>query len=365
MDLRRLVTGIVVALLVAVGLLGWMSTPAYTAGKRVAAIQRQSELPPLRLEGPEGWTRRRDMLRRATFDYTAEPQFWPPLDACSFVADEPSGTTSKFDCLFANGEVLKVKYSRGPEPYAEVAATTLLKALGYGADHVTFTPRLRCHGCPRYPFIAMHIASQMRALGLPPPALTHLGYTDFEWVSVERRLQLREVETPELEGWSWWELRRSQAPRAELDAFKLLAVFLGHWDNKATNQRLVCRDETCDQTLAIMQDVGATFGPTKVNLAAWRREPIWADRARCRISMSRLPFSGATFEDTVVSEEGRLLLLDRLSGLSREQVREIFRAARFPAFHAGTDDRRDLDAWVNAFEYRVSQIAQARCKHGA
>jgi hypothetical protein len=31
------------------------------------------------------------------------------------------------------------------------------------------------------------------------------------------------------------------ATRAELDALRLTAILLGHWDNKASNQRLVAR----------------------------------------------------------------------------------------------------------------------------
>ena len=37
------------------------------------------------------------------------------------------------------------------------------------------------------------------------------------------------------------------APRAHVDALRLLAVFLAHWDNKAENQRLVCLSETWPQ----------------------------------------------------------------------------------------------------------------------
>jgi hypothetical protein len=32
------------------------------------------------------------------------------------------------------------------------------------------------------------------------------------------------------------------ATRAELDALRLTAILLGHWDNKASNQRLVCEE---------------------------------------------------------------------------------------------------------------------------
>jgi hypothetical protein len=201
----------------------------------------------------------------------------------------------------------------------------------------------------------------VRRVGLTPPSLVGNGYTDFNWVSVERRFEAPAVETDDEQGWGWWELRGSQATAAELDAFRLLAVFLAHWDNKASNQRLVCLDADCSRPLAMLQDVGATFGPTKVNLSRWRSEPIWTDRTRCTVSMRRMPFGGATFPDARISEAGRALLATALGAMSREQIGSLFTEARFPEFHSGTDDERDLNAWVSAFEHRVDQIANANC----
>jgi hypothetical protein len=362
---RRLLAGIAAALLTVIGLMSWLIAPAYTAEPRLTALPLPDPSPSLTLTGPDGLNRRQALLRQATFHHRSPPPSWPALDSCSFVPDEPSGTSPKFSCQFANGEVMKVKYGRNAEPHAEVAATTLLSALGYGADHVTFSPKLRCYGCPRFPFPAMHVASMLRSLRLPVPAAAAApdagGYTDFDWVSVERNLEAVVVKTDQQEGWSWWELRQSQAPRAELDAFRLLAVFLAHWDNKASNQRLVCPDAACSHPIAMMQDVGATFGPTKVNLSRWREEPIWADRDRCLISMATLPFDGATFPPATVTEAGRALLASELSSLSDRAVRQIFKDARFPEFQSGTDDEHDLDAWTAAFKHRVRQIVTNRC----
>ena len=225
-----------------------------------------------------------------------------------------------------------------------MAATRLLTTLGYAADHVTFTPRLRCHGCPRYPFLATHLSTAMRRIGLTPPSADD-GYTDFGWVSVERRFDARAVETDGEQGWAWWELSDANAAAAEIDAFRLLAVFLAHWDNKASNQGLVCLDQACSRPLAMLQDVGATFGPPKVNLARWRSEPIWTDRAQCLVSMARLPFKGATFPDARISEAGRALLAVGLAAISREQVRALF-TKHGSAVLLGTDDERDLNAGV-------------------
>ena len=53
------------------------------------------------------------------------------------------------------------------------------------------------------------------------------------------------------------------APRAHVDALRLLAVFLAHWDNKAENQRLVCLSPTwtkgkpCPQPFLMLQDLGS------------------------------------------------------------------------------------------------------------
>jgi len=205
-------------------------------------------------------------------------------------------------------------------------------------------------------------------------------------VSVEYKFPAPAIETEQVSGWEWRELDRSDAPRAEVDAFRLLAVFLAHWDNKSSNQRLVCLDRVrlkadttsslprrsppgavakagggCEHPLAMIQDLGASFGPPKVNLARWRDLPIWQDRASCTLSMRALPYEGATFEDIRVSEAGRALAASRLSAISDEQIERIFFDARFPQFQAGTDAERDLRAWTGAFKSRVNQIATARC----
>src|SRR5436853_379570 len=104
---------------------------------------------------------------------------------------------------------------------------------------------------------------------------------------------------------------REVRPRDEIDALRLLAVFLAHWDNKAENQRLVCLDAgyragECRQPLLMIQDVGATFGPAKVNLSQWRQQPMWLNRGTCTVSMRAMPFGGSTFDDVRISDGARV-----------------------------------------------------------
>lgn len=338
------------------------------------------------LTGPQAHAERLDTLKRAVFrlatphtDSIAQAAFRPVRDElaeampeCQFVNAEPSGTSPKFDCVFAGGLLVKVKYGRNPEIHAEAAASRLLNLLGYPADTVTILPRLRCYGCPRFPFIAMHLQSTF-ALPLLPAAGRAGGYTDFEWVSIERKFPAQAIETEDQKGWSWWELEASAAPRREVDALRLTAMFLAHWDNKSENQRLVCLDGLtaaappppapggCAQPLALIQDLGATFGPSKVNLARWRAMPIWQDRAACRISMRAFPFEGASFPDATISEEGRALFASRLAAIPAQDVEALFVDARFPEFQVGTHDEGDVHAWVAAFRHRADQILSARC----
>jgi hypothetical protein len=363
----------------ALGIATWLAAADYRTIRPTGKFEKAPSLD-LKLTGPEAAAERRDALRRATFIVPSRFQHLRDslpadlrsngLPECRLAPSDLSGTTPKFDCVFAGGETIKVKYGNESEIHGEAAATALLRLLGYASDVVTIVPRLRCYGCPRHPFAATHLRRWLHV----PFVRERIddGFTDFEWVAVEYRFPAPAIETEQVSGWEWRELDHSEAPRAEVDAFRLLAVFLAHWDNKSSNQRLVCLDQVqpkapvsgdtkCQHPLAMIQDLGASFGPPKVNLARWRDLPIWHDRATCMLSMRALPYQGATFEDVRVSEAGRALAASRLSAIPEEQIERIFFDARFPQFQAGTDAERDLKAWTSAFRSRVQQIAEARC----
>jgi len=289
-------------------------------------------------------------------DATPQPSD-TPLDEieCRFVDTPVSGTTAKFDCTLGDGARVRVKYGWTDEIHAEVAATHLLAALGFGADDVSMARRVRCHGCPRWPMLTRQAAGRLHLDKFLRERIDYDRYTDFEWVSVEQRGRINELKFGDQEGWSWNELSvvdpaAGGATRAEVDALRLMATFLNHWDNKAANQRLVCQSPTapnCDHPLAMIQDVGSTFGPKKVNLRAWNEMPLWADAASCTISMKHLPYEGSTFQDVNVSEEGRRLLAGRLLQLTPRQLTALFTNARFD----------DVDGWVAAFGRRVDAVA--------
>ena len=286
---------------------------------------------------------------------------------CRFTPAGVAGSTPKFDCELAGGDIVKVKYGRSnPEVYTEIAATRLLAALGFPADRMYRVKRVRCHGCPADPYPQLECLNTGGSIEKCFPDLDFTRYQDFDAAVIERPLKGRRIETEKVRGWKWEELKfvdpdKGGATRAQIDALRLMAVFLGHWDNKAKNQRLFCPgekkgDEECARPVAMIQDLGATFGPMKLNLARWSQTRIWADAAMCRVSMRGLPYGGSTFPDAYITEEGRQLLSRLLTRLSASQIRALFEGARFTAYPQRRASARNVDNWVRAFQSKVRAI---------
>jgi hypothetical protein len=281
---------------------------------------------------------------------------------CDYVDKALSGASPKFACRLPDGDELKVKYGgANGEVYGEVAASRLLWALGFGADHM-YSVRVVCRGCP------MKVGGIRRANGdrIVDPA------------AVERKFPGRAL----AEKWDWDELdlvreAAGGATRAERDALKLMAVLLQHSDSKSKNQRIVCVEDAgegngCRVPLMMIQDLGVSFGRANalnqqprasVNLAEWRRLPIWKDAQGCVGNLSG-SWTG-TLEEPVISEEGRQFLSSLLMQLSDRQIRDLFEAARVRlrprAPQKGESGFPSVDEWVSAFTQKRDEIAGRRC----
>jgi hypothetical protein len=278
--------------------------------------------------------------------------------ACTFRLRPSQGWSPKFECALPSGEEVKVKYGHNSvEAFGEVAATRLLTALGFGADRMYVVKSVRCRGCPAYPYPRYGILDAVRQGGSRE--------VTFTLAAIERKMPGRPIKASHA-GWTWPELDRIDpaaggSSRAEVDALRLMAVFLNHWDNKGSNQRLMCLDATdgasgCARPFAILQDVGETFGPRGVDLDGWTGTRVWSDPAACRVSMKALPYAGATFGEAQITEGGRRFLGESLRQLSHAQIVALFQGARFPKYYRQSKRGRDAENWAAAFEDRVRQI---------
>lgn len=363
------------SLTLTLGLSLWLLPPGRERSPVVFAAARAAETGPVSRQERERALRRAKVWRPVDLtqvDFASNPAdplgvLSGPVVRCRYLSRPAHGTTAKFDCVLPDGEVVKVKYGHTGEIHAELAASRLLTALGFGADQMYLVPRVRCYGCLRTPFYTSWVLDRIHLREMVTGTVPDDSYTDFEWVAVERPFPGREIETHGSSGWAWYELDRvdpSQgATRTEIDALRLAAIVLSHWDNKAPNQRLVCLPvdgaaASCSQPFAFIQDLGASFGPNKVDLEHWKAVPIWKDASRCLVSMKELPYHGGTFDDTVISEDGRQLLAREMAMLTDDQITTLFSASRFREFN-GSGPAGDPSAWARALRDKIRQITDA------
>jgi len=308
--------------------------------------------------------------------------------ACQFI--EPGrkmgGYSPKFKCrLTHSGDVVPVKYG-SHEVYAEVAATRLLWALGFYADK-DYPVKLLCSGCPE-----------------KKPSHPAAGEKRMDRVLNDAIIEepfKHEISSFHDEGWAWQELdsvnvRLGGASQKEIDALKLLAVFLQHTDSKRAQQRIGCYPEdfeqkgnleSCKNPVLMIQDLGCTFGSggrdiseaSSMNLQAWKSQPVWNIPKETDFA-SKNPgehvcFGNLTSADSAkhdglfdpkISEAGRQFLANLMNQLSDVQIYDLFRVARADK----TNDSIEVDGvrrpveiedWVSVFKDKRQQINHHRC----
>lgn len=298
---------------------------------------------------------------------------------CKFVEPRTrsTGFSPKFKCKLNNGTTIRVKYS-SRETYSEIAATRLMWALGFYADEV-YPVKLRCLGCPKNN--PSHPAKDEPRIEMV-----------FEDAIIERNFPGEEIGEFRDEGWKWEELdqvdpRFGGSSRAEVDALKLLAVFLQHSDSKPPQQRLACYEndldsrvlrQICKQPVLMVQDLGATFGISapkveafsSMYLRGWESEPIWKtdlERSEKGFCVGNVvPSLGGDLHDPEISEEGRKFLSDLLNQLTDEQIADLFVVARAGKIDETVSDqghKRDvtIDDWVRVFKRKRQEINDHHC----
>lgn len=292
---------------------------------------------------------------------------------CDYVQKKMSGTTPKFTCLLEGGDDVKVKYGAdNGEVYASVLGTRLFWALGFRAD-AYYPVRVTCRGCSADPWKDDDKAE---------------GETRFDFAIIERKMPGEILETSPDQGWSWSELDtvdegHGGAPRAQVDALKLLASFVEHIDSKDVQQRLLCLPgdgkqadpARCEHPFLMVHDLGVTFGSGGLlsrhlndvgaaDFTTWAPQTVFRPEevTVCEGSVSR-SLQG-NLNHPVISEGGRKFLSDLLARLSDRQLHDLFSVARVDkrSRKPGSDEPpASVDEWVDAFKRKRAEIAARRC----
>lgn len=269
--------------------------------------------------------------------------------------------TPKFSCRLANGEKIKVKYDlNNREVFSEIIGTRLAWATGFLADPV-YAVSLDCKNCPRDPWAAKD-------------GETGAGQR-YSLAAVERELPGRSIKVGDESGFDFKEIEKVSeaaggAPRAHVDALKLLATLVYYNDAKPENQRILCPveaitpDGRCSQPFMMLDDMGATFlgsggflggSGKKANLKGWAKRSVFKDRA----CTGNVPGdSNSTLRSPRISEAGRAFLAERLAELRKNRLADIFRAAHVEQVPG---EANSPEAWAAALEKKIDEIASTRC----
>ncbi len=299
---------------------------------------------------------------------------------CHYVEPHGShgGFSPKFHCKLDSGEVVRVKY-QSREVFGEIAANRLLWALGFYADE-NYLVRIICLDCPQ-------------KNPTSPSDDDVRGRMVIENATIERDFPGDTIEVLKDEGWKWSELdevdeKVGGASRAQIDALKLLAVFIQHNDSKQEQQRLACFSQDigseeekiiCKQPVLMIQDLGATFGmggPTvtassSMYFRGWKSQNIFTqenpEEPGCIGNLISADFAKSDgLNNPLISEAGRQFLADLLNQLTDKQIYDLFHVARADKLDEMiyVDGRKipiTIDDWVSAFKEKRQEINTHHC----
>lgn len=324
---------------------------------------------------------------------------WNQKITCDFVEPDPQtqfgGMTPKFDCAqVVNGkrQIFRIKYDpasqviaggvgrRNLEVWGEVLSSRLLWALGFPADRV-YPVQVECRNCPAEPWTYIKertgtLTAREKAIGfvrtdlLGKPELSARATRIFTPALIKFRYDGPIIESNQDSGWAWSEMYENMSnPKRQLpyrDALSIVAAFIQHADNKAEQQRIVCRTAgdyiagSCQKPLLMIQDVGSTFGRgwaplkgdirlNKVDLEKWVSVPLWSDLEKCEVNFNGVPNASVRNEQKV-SEEARQFVAELFRQLKPEQIRDLFKAAQIDKLGSAS-----VEDWAQGFERKLER----------
>ena len=192
---------------------------------------------------------------------------------------DPNDSTSRLPVIVTNGagepvdvkvDQLKVRYA-SVKVFSSVITTRLEWALGFGSDVETPVAKVICHGCSKDPVKQKAPVDETNEFPQPgdrPQVTVEQGLEGTGiYVTGMRFAKDNGEDNP---AWKWGELDSITDPdrKAQADALKLFAAFIKHVDNKALQNKLLCRSEVdsagaCPDPVLYVHDLGNTLGKSQ------------------------------------------------------------------------------------------------------
>jgi len=313
-----------------------------------ATAKKRHEAAPKELAGPEVlWRRPNDIASRNLF-YGPGGEEDAPQSTLTFVKEDLSGTSPKFDVRDENGVKWKVKL--GAEARPEVVATRLVWAVGYSANEDYFLPELRVEGMPAHP---------------------RRGQELVEPDGLMRNVRLKRYLKGEKKLGDWrWRHNPFEGTR-ELNGLRVVMALINNWDLKDDNNSVYSEKDTKEEVY-LVSDLGSSFGTagpswtitrSKGNLESYRHcrfisktAPEFVDfNMPTRPALDWIFDPGQYFVHLRMHWIGRHIpradvewIAQWLAQLSSGQIRDAFRAAGYSP--------EEVDGFANVVEKRIDEL---------
>lgn len=290
------------------------------SGSFSPAAAKPEKKKPLPKGTPVLWNAPEDISSRDLYLGPGGTAMKPNLRRIRFIKEEKGGYSKKFRIRDASGRVWVAKI--GKEAQSETAAVRLVWAIGYETEVNYLVPRL-----------------------------TIPGKGAFEDV----RLEARPRSEKRIVEWKWQE--NPFTGTKELQGLKTMMLLLSNWDIKDSNNQIIKVLGT-NKLRYIISDLGATFGKTGTLPVVWRftrsrNKPEDYEKAKfiegVKGNIVNFRYGGKKreiFDDITVAQAR--WLGDLLSGLSRQQISDAFRAANY--------NREEVEILTDAVLDRIDQL---------
>lgn len=280
-----------------------------------------------------------------------------PAAPFTFIEEDKSGESPKFDVRDARGVVWRVKL--GPEAQSETVSTRLVWSVGYFAEEAYYLERAQVIGLPKLSRGQEYVGRETR---------TVFG----------ARFEPRRADVERGKEWDWND--NPFKGTRELNGLKVLMILLNNFDARAANNRIFYVRNSAGQTEAryTVSDLGATLGkadglggrrtknnlkdflstrfvtgtendgrtvefdydtrPTKLGMFSIFYPPYYRGEVKKEKAMRGIPTEDARWIGTLLSQ------------LSDEQLRDAFRAANY--------NQPTMEGYVRALRERINQLTR-------
>jgi len=266
-----------------------------------------------------------------------------PNGKFTFIEEDKSGSSPKFDVKDAKGVTWRVKL--GAEPQSETAATRLLWAVGYFVDEDYYLPKLKVEGLPKL--------------------RRGQNYVSDDGLVQGARLKRKDKNNHKIGKWDWF--KNPFVGTKELDGLRVMMALVNNWDLKEINNAIYVVDG--EQRYAV-SDLGASFGKTGNTITRSKSDMQGYEKSTFiqSVTASKVDFElhSRPFVLTAVDipnyrtrtkmeqvtkhipREDAKWIGQSLGQLSSEQIRDCFRSAGY--------SQEEVETYANTVRDRIAAL---------